>query len=144
MGLKILVCAITGWLLAGILKLVIKRIIAKEWQWGLIFSSGGMPSSHSAFVSALSMAVGLYVGFNTAEFAIAFALGVIVAVDAVGVRRQAGIQAQRINMIINDLFKGKPLTEKQLKEVLGHSPFEVAAGITTGCIMSLLIWLLWK
>jgi len=70
-----------------------------------------MPSSHSAFVSALSMAVGLYVGFNTAEFAIAFALGVIVAVDAVGVRRQAGIQAQRINMIINDLFKGKPLTE---------------------------------
>lgn len=144
MGLRILVCAAAGWFLAGILKLFISRIFSKKWDWKLIFATGGMPSSHSAFVAATALAVGLYAGFNTAVFAIAIALAVIVVVDATGVRRQAGIHAERINLILNDLFQGRTLTENQLKEVLGHTPFEVVAGVTTGMVITLIIWLVWK
>jgi acid phosphatase family membrane protein YuiD len=144
MGLKILVCASTGWTVAGIIKLFLNRILSKKWDWRLIFSTGGMPSSHSAFVAAIALAVGLYAGFNTAVFAVAIALAMIVVADATGVRRQAGIHAQRINLILNDLFQGRTLTEKQLKEVLGHTPFEVMAGVITGVVITLLIWLLWK
>lgn len=144
MGLKILVCAAASWLVAGVVKLSLVRIFSKKWDWRLIFSTGGMPSSHSAFVSGIAMAVGLYAGFDTAVFAVAVALAMIVVADAAGVRRQAGMHAQRINLILNDLFQGRTLTEKQLKEMLGHTPFEVAAGVTTGVVSTFLIWLIWK
>lgn len=144
MGLKILVCAASGWFLAGIIKIFVTRIFSKKWDWKLVFATGGMPSSHSAFVAATALAVGLFTGFNTAVFAVAIALAIIVVVDATGVRRQAGIHAQRINLILNDFLQGKTLTENQLKEVLGHTPFEVLAGVTTGVVITLVIWLLWK
>lgn len=144
MGLKILVCSSVSWVMAGVIKILLTRLFSKKWDWRLIFSTGGMPSSHSAFVSGIALAVGLFAGFNTAVFAVAVALAVIVVTDAVGVRRQAGMHAQRINLILNDLFQGRTLTETQLKEMLGHTPFEVAAGVTTGVVITFLIWLVWK
>jgi len=68
----------------------------------------------------------------------------IVIYDATGVRRQAGIHAQKINMIIEELLSGKPLNQEQLKEVLGHTPREVAAGVLLGVIVSLIVFGLWN
>jgi acid phosphatase family membrane protein YuiD len=67
----------------------------------------------------------------------------VVAYDAAGVRRQAGMHAQRINMILNEFFLGHPISEQQLQEVLGHSPFEVAMGVVVGLIVALVTWMLW-
>jgi acid phosphatase family membrane protein YuiD len=142
-GFEILIAAGISWLVAGLLKVPIYRMIHKRWKWSLIISSGGMPSTHSAFVSGITMAVGLFEGFDTAAFAIAFALAAIVTSDAAGVRRQAGIHAERINLIFNEFLNKRHITQKQLKEVLGHTPFEVAAGIGVGLIVVFIVWLLW-
>lgn len=142
-GFEILIAAGIGWLVAGLLKVPIYRMTHKRWKWSLIVSSGGMPSTHSAFVSGITMAVGLFEGFDTAAFAIAFALAAIVTSDAAGVRRQAGIHAERINLIFNEFLNKRHITQKQLKEVLGHTPFEVAAGIGVGLIVVFIVWLLW-
>jgi acid phosphatase family membrane protein YuiD len=139
----ILISAVIGWLFAGILKVPIYRLTHHEWNWRLIFSTGGMPSTHSAFVSGIALAVGLFSGFNTPAFAVAFALSAIVTSDAAGVRREAGRHAERINLILNEVMQRKPITESQLKEVLGHTPFEVAAGIAVGMITVFVIWLIW-
>ena len=104
--------------------------------------NGPVPT-HSAFVSWIALAVGLFSGFYTPAFAVAFALSAIVVSDAVGVRRQAGFHAQRINLILNEVLKRKQITESELKEVLGHTPFEVAAGVAVGMITVFLIWLIW-
>ena len=139
----ILISAMIGWLIAGLLKVLIYKITHKKWKWRLVFSTGGMPSSHSAFVSAIALAVGLFSGFNTPAFAVAFALSAIVISDAVGVRRQAGFHAERINLILNEVLKRKQISESQLKEVLGHTPFEVASGVMVGITTVFLIWLIW-
>jgi len=94
---RILITAIFAWLLSGLLKIPIEYWETREWNWGLLFSSGGMPSQHSALVTANMVAVGLYSGFNTAAFAISFTLMMVVLYDAAGVRRQAGLHAQKIN-----------------------------------------------
>lgn len=138
-----LITAIAGWVLAGLLKIPVLYLINKKINWGIVVGTGGMPSSHSAFVTALAVGVGLFMGFDTAEFAIAFALMVVVTYDAAGVRRQAGIHAQRINLILNELMSGHQITEKQLKEVLGHTPFEVLGGVLTGFIAAILVWFIW-
>jgi hypothetical protein len=100
-----------------------------------------MPSSHSATVSALALAVGLFDGFASAGFAISMVLAGVVLHDAVTIRRQAGMQAARINIIFDNLLAGHALTEKDLKEVLGHTPFEVAAGVGIGLLTAFLVWL---
>jgi acid phosphatase family membrane protein YuiD len=143
MGWGMLASGAAGWFLAGLLKVPILYLINKKIDWGIVLGTGGMPSSHAAFVTATAMGVGLFAGFTSPEFAIAFALMVVVTYDAAGVRRQAGIHAERINMILNELMSGHQLTEKQLKEVLGHTPFEVLGGVLTGLVAALIVWLVW-
>jgi acid phosphatase family membrane protein YuiD len=139
----ILISAALSWMVAGLLKVPIYRITHKKWRWSLIFSLGNMPSTHSAFVSGTALAVGLFSGFNTPAFAVAFALSAIVVSDAVGVRRQAGFHAERINLIINEVLKKKQISPSQLKEVLGHTPFEVAAGVFIGMLTVFIVWVIW-
>ena len=86
--------------------------------------SGGMPSSHSCMVTGLATAVGHRSGVNSSEFAIAIIFATIVMYDASGVRQAAGKQAKVINPVIGRLFSGKPLSEEQLKELIGHTQFE--------------------
>jgi acid phosphatase family membrane protein YuiD len=138
-----LVCSLTAWLLAQFLKVPVEYLQTHKMNWGLWFSSGGMPSSHSALVVSTMLAIGLYSGFNTPAFAIAVALAMVVVYDAAGVRRQAGIHAQKINLLINELFSGQPISEEQLKEVLGHSPMEVFGGTFLGLAVTLIIWAFW-
>ncbi len=140
---RVLIAAVIAWLLAGFAKIPIEYLETRKWNWGLLFSSGGMPSQHSALVTSNMLAVGLYSGFNTPMFAVAFTLMMVVLYDAAGVRRQAGLHAEKINLIISEFFSGHPISEDQLKEVLGHTPREVIAGSGLGLVCTALIWLVW-
>jgi uncharacterized protein len=137
---RILIAGIIPWFLAQFIKVPTHYLVHKEWKFGLWLSTGGMPSSHSALVAGITLGAGLYDGFDSAGFAVAFALAMVVAYDAAGIRRQAGFHAERINFLVNELFSGHPLSEENLKEVLGHSPSQVFGGITLGLLVS---WLLW-
>jgi len=111
-----------------------------EFDWHHISETGGMPSSHSALVSALGTGLGLVYGFDSPYFAIAVVLIMIVTYDAQGVRRQAGEHARAINEIIAELLSGKEINEKEFQEVLGHSRREVAGGM----IFGIAVMALWK
>src|SRR5713226_4526930 len=135
---RVLWAALLAWFLAQIIKLPLNYMMHHEWDWSLLLSAGGMPSSHSALVTGAFMGVGLQEGFNTPAFAVAFVLAMIVVYDATGVRRAAGDHARVINLIIDELLTGHPLAEKELKEVLGHTPREVLAGILLGLVLAYL------
>jgi uncharacterized protein len=133
--------------LAQILKLPMCYLRSKEWDWSLLFSTGGMPSSHSAVVTAAAAGVGHYVGFDTPLFGLAFAVASVVIYDATNIRRQSGFHAQQINRIIKELLSGevKPIKEfDELREVLGHSPAEALGGIILGILVSMIVWQLWS
>jgi acid phosphatase family membrane protein YuiD len=139
----VLITALIAWFLSGLLKVPIEYIETRRWNWALWLSPGGMPSSHSAMVTAVMLATGLYAGFNSPVFAIAFTVMMVVVYDAAGVRRQAGYHAEKINAIINELFAGHPISDEQLNEVLGHTPREVIGGVVVGLAISLLVWAVW-
>jgi uncharacterized protein len=140
---QVLITTLIAWILAGLAKVPVEYLETRQWNWALWFSTGGMPSQHSALVTANMLAVGLYAGFNTPVFAVAFTLMFVVLYDAAGVRRQAGLHAQKINQLINEFFAGHPISEDQLKEVLGHTPREVIAGSFLGLVLAFLVWLVW-
>lgn len=135
----ILLAALLAWAIAQILKVLIEFMILRRWNWALIFQAGGMPSSHSAMVSAASLMIGLQIGFDTAVFAVSAILAMIVIYDATGVRRESGKQAVLINSIIEELTKGKIPPQEKLKEVLGHTPGEAVLGTTLGLLLALLV-----
>jgi acid phosphatase family membrane protein YuiD len=135
---RVLLAALIAWSLAQVIKIPLNYILHREWDWALLLSSGGMPSSHSALVIGACIATGLTLGFDTPVFAIAFVLAMIVVYDATGVRRHAGDQARVINLMIDELLTGHPLAEKELKEVLGHTPREVLGGILLGIVIAYL------
>jgi acid phosphatase family membrane protein YuiD len=128
----VLLSALTAWLTAQVLKVLIELIGTKHINWGLLFQAGGMPSSHSAMVSATALSAGLVYGFGTAVFSVAAVLAMIVIYDATGVRREAGRQAVLINSIIEELSKGKIPPHDKLKEMLGHTPGEAFLGTLLG------------
>jgi hypothetical protein len=140
----VLVIGIISWGLAQFLKVPIEYIRYRRRNWALWFSSGGMPSSHSALVTSVMFAIGLFHGFNTPEFAIAVTVAMVVIYDAAGVRREAGRHAEKINIVINEFFSGQNISEKQLKEVIGHTPAQVTAGIALGTVMSFGLWMIWS
>jgi len=138
----ILLAALIAWATAQILKVLLELIILKRWNWALLFQAGGMPSSHSAMVSATALSAGLVVGFDSAVFAVATVLAMIVIYDATGVRREAGRQAVLINSMIEELSKGKFPPQEKLKEMLGHTPGEAVLGTLLGLTIGLMIGLL--
>jgi acid phosphatase family membrane protein YuiD len=139
----VLIAALIAWAIAQLIKVPIEYIQTRRWNWALLVQAGGMPSSHSALIVATTQGIGLSAGFNSALFALAFAIAMIVIYDATGIRRQAGKHAELINAMINDLATGNPLKEEQLREVLGHTPLEALGGIFLGLIVAQVTWLLW-
>ncbi len=138
-----LVCTIAGWFVSSILKIPVFYFLNKKVDLKLAFGTGGMPSSHSGLMVSTTLGIGLFSGFNSPVFALAVAISMIVLYDAAGVRRQAGIHAERINMIFEELWKGNPINEAELKEMLGHTPLEVLGGTLTGILTALFVWLVW-
>ena len=128
----VLLSALSAWLIAQVLKVVIELILKRRMNWALLFQAGGMPSSHSAMVSATALSAGLVFGFDSAAFSIAAVFAMIVIYDATGVRRESGRQAVLINSIIEELSKGKIPPQEKLKEVLGHTPGEAFLGTLLG------------
>ncbi len=132
-------------LLAQILKVPFGYWRTKEVDWALLFDSGGMPSSHSALISSVTTAIGFYVGWGSPLFALAFAMSIIVVYDATGVRRQAGLQAARINLIVHEVIQTGKIPEKEwetLRESIGHSPAEALAGVLLGFVVAVIIYLI--
>lgn len=136
---RVLLAGFIAWTLAQLIKLPLNYALHREWDWSLLIAAGGMPSSHSALVTGASTAVGLQEGWASPMFAIAAIVAAVVIYDATGVRRQAGDHARVLNLMIDELLTGHPLAEKELKEVLGHTPREVIAGIALGILIAYLM-----
>ena len=131
-----LITALLGWFIAQLLKIPVTFIFEKRLDISRFWGSGGMPSSHSAFTTSLSTAIGLTNGFDSLEFALSFVMAFIVMYDAAGVRQSAGKQANILNQVLDYLKlteNGEPY--KQLKTLLGHTPFEVVGGAILGIII---------
>ena len=140
----VLLTGLTAWILAQVLKIPIDLIQSHKWNWALFFAAGGMPSSHSALVTSTAAAVGLHYGFDNPVFGVAVAIAMVVVYDATGIRRQAGMQAQKINILVEELLKGHPVSQEHLREVLGHTPLEALGGVTLGLIVAVGLWFLWR
>jgi acid phosphatase family membrane protein YuiD len=140
---RVLAAALISWSLAQIFKIPLEFFRTRRWNWALLFSAGGMPSSHSALVAAAAHAIGLHMGFDSPIFALAVVLAMIVIYDATGIRRQAGRHAALINAMIADLTSGHPLKEEHLREVLGHTPLQALGGLLLGLVVAQLMWMVW-
>jgi acid phosphatase family membrane protein YuiD len=120
--------------LVQVWKFISLLIFERKVDWRMLWAPGGMPSSHSALVSATSVSVGINSGWGSSEFAIATALAMIVMYDAAGIRQAAGRHARMINRILDELLSGEPFTEERLREILGHTPFQVIIGCLVGIL----------
>lgn len=137
---KILLCAALSWLAAQLIKVIIHLAVERKMDWKRLIGMGGMPSSHTAFVFSMCLMVGIQEGFGTTAFAIAFTLAAVVIYDAMGVRAETGKQGAVLNQMLREiLIEGKPITEKELKELVGHTPLEVAGGIILASVMVLIM-----
>ncbi len=136
--------------LAQLIKIPLYYIPNKSWNWSLMFSTGGMPSSHSAAMTALATSIGLEYGLHSPLFAIAVVFGMIVMFDAAGVRRHAGEQAvvlnrlvEDVNLLVKEMKNWKGQTEQgkrnKLKELLGHQPIEVMVGAVFGIVFAFVV-----
>lgn len=133
----VLFAALIGWFAAQALKIPIHYRLEHKWDWSRFHGSGGMPSSHSAMVVSAAVMTGAAAGFDSPVFAVAVVLACIVMYDAAGVRRETGKQATVINQILRDvLVNGQPISDAQLKELVGHKPIEVAGGALVGILVA--------
>ncbi|KAI6690579.1 hypothetical protein NL676_027407 [Syzygium grande] len=135
-----LLSALLSLALAQFLKPFTCWLKEKRWDSRKMLGSGGMPSSHSATVTALAVAVGLQEGLGGSAFAIAVVLACVVMYDASGVRLHAGRQAELLNQIVCELPPEHPVSSfKPLRDSLGHTPVQVVAGALLGCIVAYLM-----
>lgn len=138
---KVVGIVVLAWAVAQILKVIIALIEEKRIDFTRLVGSGGMPSSHSSFVTSLATAVGRIKGFESVDFAITAVLALVVMYDAAGVRRSAGEQAKILNKIaeyLDNPTDDEQFMEKKLKELVGHSPFEVFMGALLGIAIAVL------
>ncbi len=139
-GNKLLIAALVGWFIAQSLKVLICLIQYKKFDVHRLVGTGGMPSSHSAFVTSLATSAANHYGLDSPIFAISVVLAFVVMYDAAGVRRAAGEQAKIINYMMEHWAETTPdRFQKELKELLGHTPVEVFAGALLGILVGILI-----
>ena len=138
---KILWVAVLSWFIAQFLKIIVTLLQEHRLDITKLWASGGMPSSHSSFVMALSGSVGQLYGFDSVYFAISMVFSFIVMYDAANVRLEAGRQAAMINQIIEVLENKELNPEQRLKEILGHTPIQVLAGGILGIIVSIVCFM---
>ncbi|KDP28486.1 hypothetical protein JCGZ_14257 [Jatropha curcas] len=125
-----------AWFIAQAIKVILNFFVERKWDLRLLFASGGMPSSHSALCTAMTTSVALCHGVADSLFPVCLGFSLIVMYDAIGVRRHAGMHAEILNMIVEDLFQGHPISQRKLKELLGHTPSQVFAGAVVGILVA--------
>lgn len=135
---SVLITCIIAWFTAQLIKVITVLVKNKKLDFRRFIGSGGMPSSHTSFVTSLAAGVGMECGFSSAEFAISTVLALVVMYDAAGIRRAAGQQAKILNKLIEEWGNADfTATDKRLKELLGHTPKEVFAGAILGVFIAL-------
>ncbi|MDL2325269.1 divergent PAP2 family protein [Ruminococcaceae bacterium OttesenSCG-928-A16] len=137
----LLLLPVLSWGAAQVIKTVLTLIINKKFSVERLFGAGGWPSSHSALVCSLFMGAARKFGVESPYFAIAFVLAAIVMYDAMGVRRETGEQSKVLNILLEDLKENKQDIDynRKLKEMVGHTPFQVLSGALLGILISILI-----
>lgn len=135
---KFILTGASAWLIAQVVKTIIHAIINKKIVLERLIGDGGMPSAHSATVSALAAYTALAEGPDTFRFAVTLFLAIIVCHDAMGVRLETSKQAKILNelTLLYETLTKKDLPEVKLKEFVGHTPIQVIAGILTGCCVA--------
>ena len=139
---ELFVSAAIAWFVAQVLKTIIHTFLTKDFSFERMYGSGGMPSSHSSTVTALATTAYLVHGAGSSEFAISAILAIIVMYDARGVRRETGIQAKVLNDLIDllkDVHNELMSMNDKLKEFVGHTPLQVAAGALLGFTIALIV-----
>ena len=129
--------ALLAWAIAQVLKVGLISVRKRHLDLRVLAETGGMPSSHSAIVAALTTSVGRLNGVTSDTFAIALIFSIVVMYDAQGVRRAAGRQAAVLNRLIDDLMAQRGIQETRLRELLGHTPVEVLVGAALGIAVGL-------
>jgi acid phosphatase family membrane protein YuiD len=132
--------ALLAWAIAQVLKVCIISVRKRHLDLRVLAETGGMPSSHSAIVAALTTTIGRLNGVTSDVFAIALIFSVVVMYDAQGVRRAAGLQAAILNRLVDDLMARQGIHETRLRELLGHTPVEVLVGAALGIAVGLAPW----
>ena len=140
---RIFMASVSGWLVAQILKTIIHMWFNRKFVAERLVGSGGMPSSHSATVCALAAAAGMEYGGGSFQFAMAAVFAIVVMYDAIGVRRETGIQARVLNEMMELFTKmGKEMSvEDKLKEFVGHTPLQVLMGALLVILIAVLMYL---
>jgi acid phosphatase family membrane protein YuiD len=138
---RVLISAFLAWAIAQVSKTIYELFRQRKLIISRLVSSGGMPSSHSALVTGLATATGRLDGVGSTAFAISVVLAGIVMYDAAGVRRAVSIQARILNQMLDEAFAGHPIAEKRLRELIGHTPFQVFVGGLLGIVVGLLVTL---
>jgi len=134
------VAVVISWFLAQLIKVMIYRFTEGKLNLWHFFEAGGMPSAHSASVTALTLAIALTQGWSSTLFTISLVFALIVMYDATGVRRAAGKQAEILNKIVDDIYSTGRVQIEKLKEILGHDPVQVFAGASLAIIVTLITY----
>lgn len=136
---RVLLVALIACLLAQVLKVVFEFAKNRKLNLRVLVETGGMPSAHSALVTALAVGIGQTLGWASPSFAVTSVFAIIVMYDAAGVRQAAGKQARILNQIIDELFQeNSEFNQDRLKELIGHTPFQVIVGSILGVAISCL------
>ncbi len=136
LGNRVLQASVIAWASAQLLKFFIELLFKHRINFRALTTMGGMPSSHSAAVSSLATGIAIADGLGSSIFALALWFAAVTMYDAAGIRRAASIQAHILNQMIEELFQGHPISDVKLRELLGHTPIEVFAGMALGIIVS--------
>ena len=137
--MKFLLAPLVAWAIAQAAKVILTSVRQRRLNLRVLAETGGMPSSHAAIVMGLTTAVGKYAGVSSASFAIALIFSFVVMYDAAGLRRAAGRQAAILNRLVEDLVHMRGMQEQRLRELLGHTPFEVVVGALLGFVVGLIL-----
>jgi len=128
-----------AWCVAQVLKVIIESIKDRHLKFSYLITMGGMPSSHAALVCALATTIAIVYGVGSALFAISAFFALVVMYDAAGVRQTVSTQSTMLNRIVDELFKGNPEFQQRIRELIGHTKFEVAAGAILGIVFAFLL-----
>ncbi len=140
---QVLVAPLCAWAVAQLLKVFTTLVKEKRLDLRYLVISGGMPSAHSALVSALATSVAIVQGLGSVAFGITAILALVVMYDAAGIRQSVGLQSVVLNRIVKELRSRRPMAEleRDLREFIGHTPFQVIAGAALGIIVAWL-WII--
>lgn len=136
-------CGTGGWIVASFIKMIIAAVKTREFDFVYLVSTGGMPSSHSAAVSALAFSIGYTYGFDTPIATFACGVAVITMFDAATVRRAAGEHAKVLNAIVRDIRDLRFKPKERFRELLGHTRLEVLCGMITGIVWATVLCSIW-